>query len=477
MHVIAVDLGAFSGRVMKVSFDGESFTLDAVHRFNNEPVDSGKALRWNVKRLWRETVKGIQWAQEGASSIGIASWGVDYGLLDKEGNLIEDPFHYRDPRTSGMMDWVFKKVPRKTIFQRTGVQFLELNTLYQIASQVKTRRKALRTAETYLGFPDLFNYWLTSEKKAEFTHATTTQMYSPVDRDWCYDIMEAVGIPSHIFPDVIQPGTVIGDCSGVPLCAPACHDTGSAIAAIPSTSPNFAYISSGTWSLIGAEMKEPLINDEVYSHNFTNEGGVEGTFRLLKNLPGLWLEQELTREWTNKGAVLSYGELEEAADKSQPFRSIIDPSDPVFHSPGEMTTRIQQYCSETGQEVPRSIGEYMRCIYESLALNYRHALGGLVKLTGRQPDVIHVIGGGSKNKVLNRMTADALGVKVVAGPGEATTIGNALVQYISLGMIRDISEGRRILSESLELETFTPGQTGGWDEAYRRFEDLLGEET
>lgn len=459
---------------MKAAYTGEGFTLEEVHRFPNTPVTRGRHLRWNVQRLWGEAVKGIEWARGGASSVGIDSWGVDFGLLDAEGNLISDPVHYRDPRTRGMMEWVFKRMPQREIFERTGVQFLELNTLYQLASMVKSRSSGLRRAGAYLGFPDLFNYWLTGERRAEFTHASTTQMYNPRLMSWDHEILEAVNIPSEIFPETVHPGEVLGESMGLRVSTPACHDTGSAVAAVPAQSRGFWYISSGTWSLLGTEVEKPMITDEVYRCNFTNEGGVGGTFRLLRNLPGLWFEQELLREWRMKGSVLGYDELYETAEKAAPLRSLIDPNNPVFHEPGEMTSRINQYCRDSGQAAPMSIGENIRCVYESLALNYRHAFNQLEMITGTSPGVIHVVGGGSLNRVLNQMTADATGAQVVAGPVEATALGNAAVQLVSLGELVDVWEARRVVSESVELRVYAPWETEPWDEAYQRFLRLLG---
>jgi rhamnulokinase len=475
--VIAVDLGASQGRVMGVTYGGDGFTVEEVHRFPNVPVKRGRHLCWNVKRLWQEAVKGIEWARGGASSVGIDSWGVDYGLLDKNGSLLGDPVHYRDPRTRGVMEWVFKRMPRREIFDRTGVQFLELNTLYQMASLVKTRSRLLKRAATYLGLPDLFNFWFTGERRGEFTHATTTQMFNPREIRWDEDILEAVKIPVNIFPEVVEPGEFLGESLGLRVCAPACHDTGSAVAAVPTKGEDFSYISSGTWSLLGTEVGEPVINDAVYRNNFTNEGGAGGTFRLLRNLPGLWFEQELLREWRMKGSVVGYGELYEAAEKAPPFTSLIDPNDPVFHDPGDMTPRIGRYCAETGQEAPMSIGEHIRCVYESLALNYRHALGQLEEITGGRPPVVHIIGGGSLNRVLNQMTADSTGAQVVAGPVEATALGNAVVQLVSLGELGSVSEAREVLSETLGLQVYSPGEAGGWDEAYVRFKYLLEGDT
>jgi rhamnulokinase len=471
-HVIAVDLGAASGRVMKVTYDGEAFTLEEAHRFSNEPLRRGSHLRWNVQRLWRETVRGIDRVREDALSVGVDTWGVDYGLLDREGNLLGDPYHYRDPRTRGMMEWVFKRMPRREIFRRTGVQFLELNTLYQLAHMVRRRERALRLAGTYLGLPDLFNHWLTGEKRAEFTHATTTQLYNPVKEDWDGEIIEAVNLPP-IFPEVIHPGELVGLSGRTPVVAPASHDTGSAVAAVPSRDRGFAYVSSGTWSLMGTEVDRPHIDEKVYGLNFTNEGGVDGTFRLLKNLPGLWFEQEFLREWRMKGSTLSYAELYEAAEKSPAFTSLIDPGDPRFNGPGDMTPRIIEFCAEMGQPKPMSVGEHIRCVYESLALNYRRTLRQLEDITGARYRALHIIGGGSLNRVLNQMAADATGLRVTAGPVEAAALGNAVVQFMVHGEVEDIWEARNSIADGMVTGVYTPLNPEAWDEPYQRFTEIM----
>jgi sugar (pentulose or hexulose) kinase len=469
--VIAVDLGASSGRVINVSFEGNAFNLKESFRFSNIPVQDSDTLRWNIKQLWSDTVKGIKKAQNNILCIGVDSWGVDYGLLDKNGRLLNDPVHYRDTRTKGMMEWVFNRIPRWTIFQMTGVQTLELNTLFQLASQVRKKDVSLKKAKTYLGIPDIFNYWLTGVKKAEYTHASTTQIYTPFQRDWCYEIIKNVGIPVEIFPEIVQPGTFLGEYNKIPVCAPACHDTGSAVTATPITEKNFAYISSGTWSLLGTEIKKPLITLEAYNLNYTNEGGADNNFRLLKNIPGLWLEQELLREWKEDGNVYSYPQINESVKKSKEFKSIINPNDPMFFRPGKMSPRIKIYCKETNQHIPKTIGEYLRCIYESLVLNYKYELNGLKKLT-KTPKIIHIVGGGSKNSILNQMTSNATGIRVLAGPDEATALGNAIVQLRSLDLIKDIKEGRRIILESVDTETYVPESDFDWDKVYERFLDL-----
>jgi sugar (pentulose or hexulose) kinase len=466
--VIAVDLGASSGRIIEVSLE-DSFRANEVHRFPNQPIYRRRHLRWNIQRLWSEVIRSIESVLGEASSVGICTWGVDYGLLDGEGNLLEEPIHYRDERTEGVMEWVFERVPKEEIFLRTGVQFLKLNTIYQLASMVRGRSRVIRRAETYLGIPDILNYWLTGAKNSEFTHASTTQLLDPRERDWCYDIILSIGLPEKIFPEIIEPGTKLGDLKGVPVCASACHDTGSAVVAVPTRDQEFVYISSGTWSLLGTEIKRPLINEKVYKLNFTNEGGAGGTIRLLKNLPGLWLEQELMREWTGKGATVTYSDLQEAAENTPAFISLIDPNDPVFIKPGDMTGRIQDYCRKTGQPAPMSIGEHMRCVYESLALNYRTVLRQLKDITGTGYKRLNIIGGGSRNRVLSQMTADSTNCRVETGPAEAAALGNAVVQYVSLGALDDIKDARGVLAESEWVKTFYPLEPESWDEAYERF--------
>lgn len=472
MHVIAVDLGASNGRVMKCTFEN-SFSLEEVHRFPNTPIQRGKHLHWNIQQLWRETIKGIDWASEDAQSIGIDTWGVDFGLLDVQGNLLEDPVHYRDPRSEGMMDWVFKRIPRREIFDKTGLQFLTANTLYQLASLSRRRKRFLSKAESYLGFPDLFNYWLTGEKHGEYTHASTTQCFNPMTQSWDSEILEAIGVSPDIFPEIVYPGSIIGAMKNISVSIPACHDTGSAVVAVPSTEQDFVYLSSGTWSLMGTETKQPIINDKVYNENFTNEAGAEKTNRLLRNLPGLWFEQELIREWTSKGSPVTHDDVAKMAAGARPFRSIIDPADRRFNPPGEMTPRIAECCRDLGEPEPQSMGEHIRCVYDSLALSYRHCLEQLEYITGKHYTVIHVVGGGALNSFLNQLTAEVTGRKVIAGPVEAATLGNAIVQYKSIGLLRDVTEARNILKETLELREYVPQGGLEWENAYTRYRKLV----
>lgn len=473
VDVIAVDLGAESGRVARVKFDGERLKLDEVRRFANTPVQAGGTLHWDVLGLWREISAGIEQAGTNAAGIGVDAWGVDCALLDRDGKLIGNPVHYRDRRTEGMFEWVFARMPRREVFERTGIQFMIINTLYQLASMAATNSAQLEAAATYLALPDLINYWLTGEKACEFTHATTTQFYNPRAGDWDRQLLAQVGLPTQIFGDVVQPGTRIGAYQGIPVFTSASHDTGSAVVAVPTTTTDYAYLSSGTWSLIGLEVNAPVINDAAYAANVTNEGGVYGTFRLLKNVMGLWIAQQSRATWRAAGQEYSYDDLTRLARDAEPFRSLIDPDDPIFLPPGDMPARIVEFCKRTGQPVPETPGQFMRTVYESLALKYRLALESMTALSGKNYERLHIIGGGTQNRLLCQMTADALGRTVIAGPVEATAMGNAIVQLIALGEIGNLAQAREIVSRSVETVTYEPRETGAWDDAYGRFQGLV----
>lgn len=468
-NVLAVDLGAESGRVIRVGFDGSRFHFEEVHRFPNIPVQTGSTLYWDVLRLWHEITTGIHVAGKQIAGIGVDTWGVDFALLDRDGRLLSNPVHYRDSRTDGMFDWVFERVPRRTVFERTGIQFMIINALYQLASLVAHNSPLLESATTLLPIPDLFNYWLSGEKSAEFSHVTTSQCFNPRAGDWDFETLGALGVPTSIFPSIVQPGTRIGAYHGIPVIVPACHDTGSAVVGVPTTTTNYAYLSSGTWSLIGLEVKEPVINDAAYAANVTNEGGAYGTFRLLKNVMGLWIAQQCRATWQQQGTEYTYDQLTAAAIDAEPFRSLIDPDDPAFLPPGDMPARIHDFCSRTSQPKPETIGQIMRTVYESLALKYRFALDRLTSLAGNGVDHLHIIGGGSQNRLLNQMTADATGRTVIAGPVEATALGNAIVQFIALGELDNIAQAREILHHTTGTEVYTPKHSAEWQAAYERF--------
>jgi rhamnulokinase len=472
--VLAVDLGAESGRVMAVGFDGRSLHLEELHRFPNTAVTVNGTLHWNFLRLWDDIQAGIEKGKSlQPASIGVDTWGVDFGLLDAQGSLISNPVHYRDGRTEGVMERAFAKVPQHEIFAQTGIQFIHINTLYQMLSLVESQSPQLQIAATFLTAPDLLNYWLTGTKSCEFSNATTTQMFNPRTGFWAVDMLEKFGIPSHIFPEVVAPGTRLGHYEDIPVIAPACHDTGSAVAAMPTQTPNFGYISSGTWSLVGVEVEKPIINEAALAANVTNEGGVFGTYRLLKNVMGLWILQQCRQTWGEQGKKYSYAELVALAQEATPLSALIAPNDGRFLPPGNHPQIVKDFCAETGQPVPADTGSIVRCVLESLAMKYRQVLDTLRELTQRPVDVLHIGGGGSQNELLNQFTANATGIPVVAGPVEVTVMGNTLVQLIALGEIADVSQARHIVAGLDELQRYEPEDTAIWDEAYGRFQNIV----
>jgi len=474
-YVAAVDLGAESGRVICVGFDGQRLFLRDEHAFPNIPVEVRGTLHWDALRLWHEIRTGIEKFAPCAASIGIDTWGVDFALLDRDRALIGNPVHYRDARSDGMADWVYKRISARELYERTGTQFLAVNTIYQLAGMAARGSAALHMAHLLLPLPSLLNFWLTGVAAAEFTHVTTSGLYNPRLGDWEREVLERLELPPHIFPEIVAPGTRVGDYQGIPVIAPATHDTGSAVVAVPATSrDDFAYLSSGTWSLLGVEVSEPIITDAAFRANLTNEGGVYGTFRFLKNVAGLWLAQECRRAWKVEGRAYSYDELVEQARGAEPFRSLVDPDDALFTPRGDdMPARIRAFCARTGQPAPETVGQMMRAIYESLALKYRLALDHLAALTGRDLKRLHIVGGGSQNRLLNQMAADATGREVVAGPVEATALGNAIVQLITLGEIANVAQARSLLSRAESQTCYEPRPTPEWDEALARFQEML----
>lgn len=472
-YVLAIDIGAESGRVMRIGFDGKRFHVDELHRFPNVPVMAGGTLYWDVLRLWHDIQTGIEAAGPGMAGLGIDTWGCDYALLDRDGELLGNPVHYRDRRNEGMSERVFERVPWRTVYDRTGIQLMAPNTLFQLAGMVVSDSWQLANADRFLPFPQLFNYWMTGDRSAEFTHVSTMQIYNPHTQDWDYETLAAIGVPTHIFGDVVPPGTRLGGYRGIPVFAPASHDTGSAVVGVPATRSDFAYLSSGTWSLLGLEIPQPIISDASFAANLTNEGGVEGTFRFLVNVMGLWLVQQCRATWAAEGNALDYGRLTDEARSAPPFVSLIDPDDDLFFAPGDMPARIRDYCRASGQPVPESVGAVMRCVNESLALKYRYQLDRLTAVSEQPVAQLHIIGGGSQNDLLNQMTADATGLPVVAGPVEATALGNAIVQFIALGEIANVAEARGILADTVGSVTLEPDDDERWQKAFQRFCDLL----
>jgi rhamnulokinase len=469
--LLAVDLGAESGRTVLGSFDGERLAVEEIRRFPNMPVEVAGTLQWDVLRLYADVLDGVRAAGR-VESLGVDTWGVDFGLLDRAGHLLGNPVHYRDRRTEGMFEEAFRRVRREEIYERTGIQFIPINTLYQLMALVTSRDPQLEAATSLLTMPALLAYWLTGTQADEFTDATTTQCYDPRAGAWANGMLEKLGIPARIFGDVVQPGTVLGvpraelELAALRVIAPATHDTGSAVAAVPfERSEHAAYISSGTWSLVGIEVRQPLINREALEANLTNEGGVAGTFRLLKNVMGLWLLQECRRAWSVKGADMSYDDLFRLAEEAPPFVAVIDPDDERLLRPGDMPTRIVELSVQNGQPLGPEPGGIARCILESLALKYRRTVEHLERVSGMHIQTIHVVGGGSSNRLLCQMTADACGRPVVAGPVEATAIGNLLVQAMALGLVSTLEQAREVVRRSVALETYEPKSPNEWDMA------------
>ena len=483
---IAFDLGAESGRAVVAGFDGERMVLTEAHRFPNVPVRVGARLHWNVLQLFAEIKRGLmQIARDHRSEvtcIGLDTWGVDFALLGRDDELSGNPYHYRDRQADGMMEEAFRRVPREKIFERTGIQFMQINSLYQLLAMSLRQAPALQNARTFLMIPDLFNFWLTGRKVCEFTDATTTQLYDPRERQWSRSLIDDLGLRFDIMPEIVPPGTLLGPLQAfvadevglnVPVVAPACHDTGSAVAAVPSTTLDYCWISSGTWSVMGSEVAEPVINSKSLAHNFTNEGGVAQTFRLCKNVVGLWIVQECRRTWARAGEELSYDNMVELARRAPPFRSLIDPDYGDFLPPGDMPARVAEFCRRTNQPIPEEKGAIVRCILESLALKYRFQLQALEDLVGKSLPTIHIIGGGTQNRLLCQFTADATGRRVIAGPVEATALGNAVMQAMALGHLGSLSEGRQVIARSFELAEYEPQERAAWDQAYQRFSNLV----
>ncbi len=484
---LAVDLGAESGRAVLGRFDGERMALEEVHRFPNMPVRLPDGLHWDVLRIIGEVKGGLARAARNTGrieSLGVDSWGVDFALLDRDGSLISNPHHYRDPRTEGMEERAFDRMPREEVYEVTGIQFLPINTLYQLLAMEGSA--LLGAAQTLLLIPDLIGYWLTGERGCEFTIASTTQLCDARSGGWAHDLIEKMGFPGHIFGEIIPPGTELGPLlpevaeetgvkEGFPVTAVASHDTASAVVAVSARSENFAYISSGTWSLVGVELPEPAIALEGMHANFTNEGGFGGTTRFLKNVMGLWLMQECRRTWAREGWDYSYEELTRLAGAVPAAGSLLDPDHPTFLPPGDMPARIRRFCRETGQNPPEGPGEVVRCVLESLALKYRWVLERAEEITGRRAEVVHVVGGGVRNTLLCQLTADATRRPVRAGPVEATALGNLMVQAYARGYLSSMEEIRAAVRGScVEVHDYQPkGSADEWDEAYERLRRVM----
>jgi rhamnulokinase len=490
--LLAVDLGASSGRVVAGLFDGGRLALEEVYRFDNGGVPAAGALYWPILAQWQHVQRGLRAAAKiygnHVASVGVDTWGVDFGFLDAKDELIGIPHHYRDRRTAGILDKAFAIVPREEIFQATGLQFMEFNSLYQLLAMQQARSPILDVAKSFLMIPDLFHWLLTGEKANEFTDATTTQFLDPRTGQWATGLLDRFGIPTSMLGPLVPPGTRLGkiqpsvisetNLAGVEVILPGTHDTASAVAAVPAASqpgkkPDWCYISSGTWSLMGVESPEPVINQRCYELNFTNEGGVGGTTRLLKNIAGLWLVQECRRVWKDAGRDYAWEELSRRAGDRAPLVSLINPDHPSFVAPQDMPAAIVEFCQQTGQTPPATDGAVIRCALESLALRYRQVLGYLEELIGGRIETIHIVGGGANNRLLCQMAADATGRRVLAGPVEATAIGNLMTQAVALGLVGSTAQAREMIRASFEVQEYCPQQTAAWNDAYERFRALV----
>lgn len=483
--VLAVDLGASSGRCMLAAFDGGRITLKETHRFSNDPVTVCGTMYWDVLRLFHEIKQGMHQAKAagGFSSVSVDTWGVDFGLLGADGKLLENPVHYRDGRTQGMAEQSFSRMDKQELYRLTGNQIMDINTAFQLLAIQQQRPALLSQAARLLLMPDLFHYFLCGERKTDVSIASTTQMYDAHKKGWCHSVLQAFGIRESLLPEICPCGVPIGrltaelreelGLSPAAVIAGAGHDTQCAMAAVPAEGEDFIFISCGTWSLFGTETAEPVVDEKSYAYNLTNEQGVSGKNSFLKNIIGLWLIQESRRQWMREGKTFGFGELEEMAEREKPFLCFIDPDDPVFTPAGNVPERIREYCRRTGQPVPENEGQIVRCIDESLAFKYRRCMVEIQDCTRKSYEKIHLVGGGAQSRLLCRMTAQACGCAVAAGPVEATALGNAAVQFMALGQIRDLSQIRQVIRASADIVTYRPEETQKeWDLAYERFRKL-----
>lgn len=486
LQFLAFDLGASSGRAFVGEFKDNRLTLKEIHRFLNEPVMFSKHLQWDILRLCHEIKQGILKCKNqgyNIESIGVDTWGVDFGLLDEDGELMSNPYHYRDDRTQDIMEKCFEYIKKEELFKETGLQFAPYNTIYQLLSMIENEDKKLYNAKTLLLMPDLINYMLTGEKVSEFTEVTTTQLYSYKNSYWNEETLEKLNIPKYIFTSIIKPGEQVGilresickelGISPIKVIAVGGHDTASAAAAVPGLGENHVFISSGTWSLLGIENDKPIINEKVFQYNFTNEGGVNDKVLLLKNIMGLWILQECKRAWEREGKNIGFSDMVQLAEAEAGGRCFIDPDNDLFYAPGNMPERVREFCRNTNQFVPETIGEIVRCVEESLALKYRWAIEKLEEITSRKIDTIHMVGGGIQDKLLCQLTANVTGKEVIAGPVEATAIGNIIVQAQAVGIIKNIAHGKEIIINSFEIIEYKPLDNEKYTVNYEKFLKII----
>ena len=482
MVALAIDLGASSGRAVAGQFDGKRLDVREIYRFANDPVRVSGRLHWDILRLFHELKQGMRAALHvglgEVTSVAIDAWGLDFGLVDRQGELVGNPYHYRDEQTQGVMKEVLKIVPREEIFARTGIQFMSINSLYQLYAMQRSDASALDRAAVLLMIPDLLGFFLTGQQSSEYTDASTTQFLAVATGDWDRSLLLRLGLPTDLLTPIIPPASAAGDlrrdvaeeigCGPIPVVAVASHDTASAVMAVPATE-EFAYLSCGTWSLLGTELKRPILGEQALSWNFTNEGGVSGTYRLLKNIMGLWLAEGCRRSWERDGTWFGYEAIEAAVEAAPPFLALIDPDDPTFLNPVDMPTAIADFCRESDRPIPDTPGSIMRCILESLALTYRLVLERTEQLSCQHFPGLHVVGGGTRNRTLMQFTANAIGRPVWSGPAEATSIGNVLGQLLAEGRIASVAEGRALVRDSYPFTVFEPQATGAWDDAFEHF--------
>lgn len=481
-NFFAVDLGATSGRTILGSINDGKLELKELTRFPNHIIEVCGHFYWDLYALYNEIIGGLKIvAKEGIEieSIGIDTWGCDFAFVGKDGGLLRNPYCYRDPHTEGAMEEYFKLIPKETVYEKTGIQFMNFNSLFQLATLKRNNDSALEAAESILFIPDALSYLLTGEKVCEYTVLSTSQMLNPRTKKIDRELIEAIGLKEEQFGRYIQPSEKIGTLTpeiqkmtglgAIPVVAVAGHDTGAAVAAVPAKDEKFAYLSSGTWSLMGIETKDAIITKDSYDFNFTNEGGIEGTTRFLKNICGMWLLESCRREWTLDGKDYSYPELIKAAMEVPAFQSVINPDAACFANPENMQQAIKDFCKRSGQHVPANYAELTRCIFDSLALRYRQVFEYLKNMAPFDLNVLHVIGGGSKNNVLNQFTSNAVGVPVIAGPSEGTAIGNIMLQAKAAGIVKDINEMRSVINNSLDLTRFEPQDAELWDEGYKTY--------
>lgn len=487
MNCVAFDLGASGGKVLLGVYQNGRINISEVHRFSNSPILLADHIYWDFLYLFEEVKKGIKLACKAAdgpvASLGLDTWGVDCSFLDKAGHLLGNPYSYRDPRTNGMMEKAFLRMPRSAIFAHTGVQFMQMNTLFQLLAMVDADARAFDSVGTFLMIPDLFNYYLSGKKGCEFTNATTTQFYNPLKGGWDDEILQSMGVPRSIIPEIIPPGTVLGnlapwiceelDVQGMPVVEVGTHDTASAISAVPSTEKDIAFLSSGTWSLLGTESPAPVINEMGLKNNFSNYGGVCSTWAIWKNIQALWLLQECMRYWASVGLQFTHEDIILMANQAKPFGPILDSDDLAFFTPGNFPERIKEYCRRTGQTPPEGEGAIARCILESLALKYRFTFERLQEVVGKELKQLSVIGGGSRNWLLNKFTSEAIGIPLKAGPVEASAIGNIMQQLIAVGELGCLDDCRQVIQASFETAVFEAARSGAWEEAYGRYLEII----